>query len=77
MNHGAHPLVSAEISIFHRKSANFAISKKTDIDCIIHNLIQNFNTVLINMTKILMMSANIATPDFPKIKFFEIKVITS
>ena len=77
MNHGAHPLVSAEISIFNRKSANFAISEKTDIDCIIHILIQNYSTVLINITKILMMSANIATPDFPKIKFFEIKVIPS
>ena len=32
------PLSSAEISIFHRKSANFAISRNTDIDCIlIHN----------------------------------------
>ena len=33
------PLSSAEISIFHRKSANFAISRNTDIDCI---LIYNF-----------------------------------
>ena len=38
MNHVAHPLSSADISIFHRKSANFAISRNTDIECIlIHN----------------------------------------
>ena len=39
MNHVTHPLSSAEISIFYRKSANFAVSKNTDIDC---NLIHNF-----------------------------------
>ena len=38
MNHVTHPLSSADISIFHRKSANFAISRNADIDCIlIHN----------------------------------------
>ena len=37
MNHVTHPLNSADI-IFHRKSVNFAISRNTDIDCIlIHN----------------------------------------
>ena len=34
MNHATHPLSPADISIFHRKSANFAISEKTDINCI-------------------------------------------
>ena len=38
LNHMAHPLSSADISIFYRKSANFAISRNTDIDFIlIHN----------------------------------------
>ena len=38
MNHVTFPLSSAEISIFHRKLANFAISRNTDIDCILtHN----------------------------------------
>ena len=35
MNHVTHPLSSADISIFQRKSANFAISRNTDIDCIL------------------------------------------
>ena len=34
----SHSLCCADISIFYRKSANFAISKNTDIDCILtHN----------------------------------------
>ena len=33
------PLSFAHISIFHRKSANFAISKNTNID---HTLVYNF-----------------------------------
>ena len=38
LNHVTHPLSSADIRIFHRKSANFAVSRNTDIDCIlIHN----------------------------------------
>ena len=38
MNHVTHPLHSADISIFHRKLANFAISKTTDIAYIlVHN----------------------------------------
>ena len=38
MDHVTHPLNSADISIFHRKSANFVISRNTDIDCILlHN----------------------------------------
>ena len=34
MNHMAHPLSSAAISIFYQKSTNFAISRNTDIDSI-------------------------------------------
>ena len=38
MNHVTHPLRSADIIIFHRKLANFAISENTDTDCIlVHN----------------------------------------
>ena len=41
LNHVTHHLSSAGISIFfllHRKSANFAIRRHTDIDCILtHN----------------------------------------
>ena len=33
-----YPLSSADISIFHQKSATFVILRKTDIDCtLIHN----------------------------------------
>ena len=39
MNHVTHPMSSADISIFHQKSVNFAISRNTDIECI---LIYNF-----------------------------------
>ena len=40
INHVTHPLGSADISIFHRKSANFATSRNPHIDWI---LIYNFN----------------------------------
>ena len=39
MSHVTQPSSSADISIFYWKSANFAVSKNTDIDCI---LIYNF-----------------------------------
>ena len=32
VNHLTHPLRSADISIFYRKSTNFVISRNTDID---------------------------------------------
>ena len=33
-----HDLSSLDISIFHKKSANFAISRNVDIDCtLVHN----------------------------------------
>ena len=39
MNHMIHNLNFADIGIFHQKSANFATSRNTDLDCIfmIHN----------------------------------------
>ena len=77
MNHVTYPLSFADISIFHRKSADFAISRNTDIDCIlIHNFlillsfIESWKIVLVNMVIILMMSAKMATPGFRKIKVF-------
>ena len=76
MNQMVHHLSSADISNFRRKSENFAISRNTDIDCILtHNLIlliflQSLNIVLINMVTILMMSAKMATPGLLKIKLF-------
>ena len=39
LNHVTHPLISADITIFHRKSASFAKSRNTNIDWI---LIRNF-----------------------------------
>ena len=41
MNHVTHPLISAGISVFHHKSASFAISRNANIDCV---LIRNFNS---------------------------------
>ena len=35
MNHVTYPLSSADISIFHQKSANFPISRNTEIDCVL------------------------------------------
>ena len=38
LNHVTQPLSSANISIFSWKSANFALSRNTDTDCIlVHN----------------------------------------
>ena len=64
-------------AIFHRKSANFATSRNTRVDCI---LIQNFlifltfpeslKIVLIKKVAILMMSAKVATPGLLKIRVF-------
>ena len=55
------------ISIFHRKSADFSVSRNTDIDCILKQFLtlstvfESLKIVLINMVTILMMSAKIAT----------------
>ena len=38
MNHMRHPCSSVDTAFSHRKPANFAISRNTDIDCIlVHN----------------------------------------
>ena len=77
MKHVTYPLSSADIGIFHRKSTNFAISKNTDIDCIlIHNFLillsftESWKIFLINMVIVLMMPAKMANPGFLKIKVF-------
>ena len=60
--------------IFPRKSAMFVMSRNTDIDCVlIHNLFcftffELLKAVLINLGKILMISAKLATPGLLKIK---------
>ena len=75
-----HPLSSADISIFHRKSRNFTISRNTDIDCISDTeflipltFFESLKIVSIKMVKILMMSAKMATLDLLKIKIFQNK----
>ena len=61
---------------FYWKSANFGISRNTDIDCIlIHNtyffyFFESLKIALINMVTIFMMSAEMATLDLHKIKVF-------
>ena len=62
---------------FHWKSANFVISRKTDIDCIlVHNFnfflafLKSLKIFLINLIIILMMSAKMATPGLLKITVF-------
>ena len=76
MNHVTHPLSSADISIFYQKSANFAIPRNTDrfhLDTYFLTLLtflESLKIFLINMVKILMMSAKMATPGLLKIKIF-------
>ena len=55
-------------AFFHRNSANFAISRNTDIDCIsVHNFkffklfFESLKIVLIKMVMILIMSAKLAS----------------
>ena len=64
--------VADGISIFHHKSASFAISRNTNIDCILIGLtyFQSLKIVSINMVTILMMSAKMGTLGILKIKVF-------
>ena len=67
----AHPLSSADIRVFHWKSATFVTSRNTDIDCIASNsfnFFESLKVVLINMVAILMMSLKSLTLDLLKIK---------
>ena len=71
-----HLLNFADISIFHRKSANCAISRNTDINFfLIHNFhffqkkffFESLRIVLSNMVTIFMMPGKMATLDLLKI----------
>ena len=72
------PGVLLTSAFFHRKSVNFAASRKTDVDSIlIHNffeiLLTSFDSlkiVLIKMFTILMMSSKMATLGLFKITIF-------
>ena len=70
----AHPLSSVYISIFHQKSATFALLRNTDKDCILMhnfeciNLFEPSKIVLIKMAAILMMPAKLAPLGLLKIK---------
>ena len=77
MNHVTHPLSPAGISIFYWKS-----SRNTDIDWILrHNFSFDFfkslKIILINIVRILMMSAKMATLGFLKTKTFGKMAVTS
>ena len=69
MNHVTHSLISVDISIFHEKSPNFAISRHTDIVCIL-TFLESLKIVLINIVTIFVMSAKMSTSDLLKIKVF-------
>ena len=70
------PWVLLSSAIFQRKSANFAISRNTCIDCTWYKIMNSFKfswffkDFLIKKVTILMMSAKIATPDLLKITIF-------
>ena len=61
-------------ALFHWKSANFAISGNTYIDCILVHFFQSWKAFLINKGKILLMSAKLPTPGLLKIKIFKNEV---
>ena len=71
------PCVLLTYAIFHWKSVNFAISRNTNMDCILlHNFLilltffESLKMVLKNMVKSLTMSAITATLGLFKIKVF-------
>ena len=76
MRHVTNSLSSANISIFHQKSANFPTWRnryKLHFDTEFLTLLtffQSLKIVLINMVKILVMSTQKATIDLLKIKIF-------
>ena len=70
------PLSTADVDIFYRKSANFAISRNTDIPCFLTHsfyffqptFFDSLKIVLINLVKCWMMSAKMATLGLLEIK---------
>ena len=75
------PWVLLTSAFSHWKSANFVISRNTDIDCIsMHNFAlfsQSLKIFLINLVIILIMSAKKATPELLKVMVYWNKVMTS
>ena len=63
-------------AFFHPKSANIAISRNADLDCILVHISNSFTffeslkTVLINIVTVLMMSPKMAIVGLLKIKVF-------
>ena len=77
MNHVTHPLSSADISIFLPEISKFCYIKKYryrfHLDTYfltVLTFLESTRIVLINMVKILIMSAKMATPGLLKIKIF-------
>ena len=75
MNHVTHHLSSAGISIFQRKSENFAMSRNTDMNCILTRNFFFFNFFFLFFKDCFdkhgyMMSAKMATLGLLKIKVF-------
>ena len=72
------PLVLLTSAFFHHKSANFAISENTNIDCIWYIISNYFDFLwvfkdIFDVVTILMMSGKLATPSLLKIKIFQNK----
>ena len=77
MNHVTHPLSSADISIFLPEISKFCYIKKyryrfhLDIYFLtLLNFLESLRIALINIVKILMMSAKMVTPGLFKIQIF-------
>ena len=77
MNHVTHHLSSADISIFLQEISKFCYIKKYKyrfhLDTYfltLLNFLESIRTVLINMVKLLMISAKMATPGLLKINIF-------
>ena len=64
---------STDISIFHRKSTTFVLSRDINVNCILIDISNSFDfleslkVVLINMVAILMMSAKFTALGLPRI----------
>ena len=74
MSYLTHHLSAADISIFQRKSATFAISRNTDKDCILnsnyYHFFEFFKIVLKNMVTILIILKKMATLGLLKTKVY-------
>ena len=75
INHGTHSVSSADISISHRKSAIFVVSRNITLDfnisfIILLTLFETLNVDLTSMVGILMMPAKLYTLGVLKIMVF-------